>query len=265
MAVSMDATEGVFSMRHLLTRKTANGGFIILVSLWITLTSQQAYSADAVYCVNCGTEWTQLLNKATMLKQVAQQAQQLQTEISQYQDMVTNSKGVSTQLFGKALQDFTQLQDLMQQSKAMAYSASDLDSQYASRYGTYNQYLGQQLGVGNFQNKYNQWSAEGSDNSQYALKGLNLQANQLKNDQGLLAQLQGMATSAEGRMQAMQVANMIAAQNVDQVMKLRELTMLQLQTQANYMAQQQDKEAMEAAARQAYYHLYTPKLNGERF
>ena len=53
-------------------------------------------------------------------------------------------------------------------------------------------------------NKYTEWSQEGSNNALYALKGLGLQASQLSNDQGMMQQLQGMASSTQGRMQALQ-------------------------------------------------------------
>jgi P-type conjugative transfer protein TrbJ len=222
-------------------------------------------AADAVVCVNCGTEYTQLLNKASMLKQIAQQAEQLKTELAQYADMLNNSKGVSIQVWGKALQDFRQLQQLMAKSKALAYSASNLDGQFASKYSTYDAYLTRQMGTSAWQNKYSQWSKEGTDNALYTLKGLGIQAEQMQEEQALMQRLQGMAGSAEGRMQALQVANMMASQNVDQVFKLRQLMMMQLQMQANYMAQQQDQAAAERAARQLYFKAYSPNLNGERF
>jgi len=252
-------------MKNIWNNPIHSARLIVVLSLFVLSNQLVARSADAVFCVNCGNELTQLANKITLIKQLAQQAEQLKTEINQYDDMLTNSKGISTQLFGKALQDFETLQGIIQQSKALAFSASDLDQQYASRYGTYSQYLNQNLNIHQFQDKYAQWSMETSDNAKYALKGLGLQASQLQNDQGLLEKLQGMAASVEGRNQALQVANMIAAQQVDQTMKLRELMMLQLQTQANFMATQQDQNVLQEAIRRDYYHLYVPKLNGERF
>lgn len=232
----------------------------LTVSL-LSLLPVSSQGADAVICTNCGTEWTQLLNKAMMAKQLATQAQQLSTQISQYQDMLTNSKGLSTQVWGQAMQDFSKLQNLMRQSRSMAYSASNLDGQFSSRYGTYDSYLNQKMGARDWQNKYTQWSQEGSDNARYALKGLGLQASQMQNEQALMQQLQSMAGSAEGRMQALQVANMMAAQNVDQVMKLRQMMMLQLQMQANYLAQQQDRMAAQEAAHQRF--MNAPRVRND--
>ena len=242
---------------------TSLGVAFILTLPLIPMQTQRSPGADAVMCVNCGTEWTQLLNKAMMAKQLAQQASQLKTEIGQYQDMLTNSKGMPTQLWSRAMQDFQQLTGLMQRSKSLAYSATNLDGQFANRYGTYDSYLSRKMGNQDWQNKYAQWSRENTDNTLYAMKGLGLQAAQMQSDQVLLQRLQAMAGSAEGRMQAMQVANMMAGQNVDQVMKLRQLMMMQLQTQANYLALQQDKEAARQASREKLFKTWKPTPNND--
>jgi P-type conjugative transfer protein TrbJ len=116
-------------------------------------------------------------------------------------------------------------------------------------------------------NKYTEWSQEGSNNALNAVKGLGLQASQLSKDQDLMQQLQGMASSTQGRMQALQVANMIAAQNVAQIQKLQQLMMMQLQMQADYLAMQQDKEAAHEANRVNLYTNWknTPDTDGKNF
>jgi P-type conjugative transfer protein TrbJ len=116
-------------------------------------------------------------------------------------------------------------------------------------------------------NKYTEWSQEGSNNALNAVKGLGLQASQLSKDQDVMQQLQGMASSTQGRMQALQVANMIAAQNVAQIQKLQQLMMMQLQMQADYLAMQQDKEAAREANRVNLYTNWknTPDTDGKNF
>lgn len=242
-----------------------NNALLILGLVTLLGIQSPAQAAQAVVCVNCGNEVTQLLNKATLIKQLAQQAEQLKTEINQYSDMLQNSKGISSQIWGKALDDFTRLQQIMSQSKALAASAGNLDGQFAGKYSTYSDYVNQQMGKADFQKKYQQWSIEGSDNALYTLKGLNMQAKQMEEEQAVIHQLQSMAGSAEGRMQALQVANMMASQQVDQVFKLRQLMMQQVQMQANYLAIQQDKEAAERAAREKYFQVHPMNLNGVRY
>ena len=116
-----------------------------------------------------------------------------------------------------------------------------------------------------WQTKYTEWSKEGTSNALNAYKGLGLHASQLKNEQAMMQQLQAMAGTAEGRMQALQVGNMMAAQNVQQLQELRQLMMLQLQTQADYIAMQQDKEDAQEANRTNLYTnwKYVPDTDGK--
>ena len=235
---------------------------ISVLCIALLATSFQRASAQIL-----ATELTQLANKILLGEQLVNQAKQLQNEIRQLENMVLNTVTVPNQIWGTAVQDFDQLKSLIQQSKALAYTASNLDQQFATRYGTYTSYLAEKMTATDWKNKYTQWSQEGSDNALYALKGLGLQASQLKNDQAVMQQLQAMASSTQGRMQALQVANMIAAQNVDQVQKLQQLMMLQLQMQADYLAMQQDKEAAREASRVDLYTNWknTPDTDGEVF
>ena len=82
-----------------------------------------------------------------------------------------------------------------------------------------------------------------------------------------MQQLQALAGSAQGRMEALQVANMMAAQNVSQIQKLQQLMMMQLQMQADYLAMQQDKEAAHEANRVNLYTNWknTPDTDGQVF
>ena len=166
----------------------------IILALSTTIESVQA--ADAVMCVNCSSEVTQLASKLTMLKQLSTQAQQLQAQLNQYQNMVTNTKGISNQLWGNALGDLQKVNSLIQQSRALAYSAKNIDTQFAQRYQGYKNYAAGRM---NSADKYSQWSQEGSDNALYALKAAGAQNASLQNENALMAQIQSMAGSASGR------------------------------------------------------------------
>jgi type IV secretion system protein TrbJ len=235
-------------------------GCVIVAS---TFPVAPSHATDAVLCVNCGSEVTQVLNKLTMLKQLATQAQQLQTQIGQYQNMLTNTKSVTQNLWGNTMADLQRVNTLFQQSKALAYTVSNLDSQFAQRYGGFNSYLS---GKPNFQTKYQQWSQEASNNNLYALKAAGLQNASMSDENALMQQLQGMSGSAQGQKQAIQVANMIAAQNVSQIQKLRQLVMTQVQLEANYYQQLQDRQdAEEARHRQFISGSRVPNTDGRQF
>jgi len=234
----------------------------------LSVTSFRPVSAQGfgtVYCTNCGTEWTALASKVVLVEQLINQGKQLENEVSQLANMVTNTKAIPNMIWGTATQDFNQLNSLLSQSKSLAYTAGNLDQQFASRYSTYPQYLSENMTASDWQSKYAEWSKEGTDNALYAYKGLGLQASQLKNEQAMMQQLQAMAGTAEGRMQALQIGNMMAAQNVQQLQELRQLMMMQLQMQADYVAMQQDKEAAHEANRTNLYTnwKYVPDTDGQ--
>lgn len=238
--------------------------FYCLVSALTIAVSVSSYQEASA---QWATELTQLANKVTMVQQLANQAKQLQNEVSQLENMVLNTATIPNQIWGTAVQDFSQLKSLFSQSQSLAFTAGNLDQQFATRYGTYSSYLAGKMTATDWNNKYTEWSQEGRNNALNAFKGLGLQASQLSNDQDVMQQLQGMASSTQGRMQALQVANMIAAQNVAQIQKLQQLMMMQLQMQANYLAMQQDKEAAHEANRVNLYTNWknTPDTDGKNF
>jgi P-type conjugative transfer protein TrbJ len=57
-----------------------------------------------------------------------------------------------------------------------------------------------------------------------------------------------MSGTAEGRMQAIQVANQIAIAAARQTQKLRQLMLVQLQLQANFIQTQMDRQSTQEAA-----------------
>jgi P-type conjugative transfer protein TrbJ len=85
------------------------------------------------------------------------------------------------------------------------------------------------------------------------LRAAGLQGRQLENEQVLLDRLRAMARSSEGRMQALQVANQIAEQQVQQIMKLRQLMLADLQSKEVFQAAQIQRQASEEAASEQFF------------
>ena len=61
-----------------------------------------------------------------------------------------------------------------------------------------------------------------------------MQNSQFDSDKSLLKTLQDQSTSAVGRMQALEVGNQIAENQSEQLMKLRQLMMADMQSKAAY-------------------------------
>jgi len=70
----------------------------------------------------------------------------------------------------------------------------------------------------------------------------------LNNAQAVLAQLRTMSMGAGGQMEAAQIGNQIAEQQVEQLMALRQLMLVDLQSKQAYQAEQVQKEQADKAA-----------------
>jgi P-type conjugative transfer protein TrbJ len=86
-----------------------------------------------------------------------------------------------------------------------------------------------------------------------SLRAVGVQGQQLNNAQAVLAQLRTMSTGAGGQMQAVEVGNQIAEQQVEQLMALRQLMLTDLQSKQAYQAEQIQKEQADNAAQE---HLF---------
>jgi P-type conjugative transfer protein TrbJ len=214
---------------------------------WLVVTTPAA--AFVVTCVNCASEITQLANYVQLADQLARQAELVQNALKRYEDMLTNTKGLARQAFGDALGDLRAVANTLDQARSLSVAAADLDAQFAAKFKGYDAYVKEQLGVDGLSGKYRQWSDEGNASVLTALRAGKLQGEQmLGGEESLLAELERMAATAEGRMQALQVANQIALASARQTQKLRQLLLIQLQLQANVAETGLDRQAAQAAA-----------------
>ena len=80
-----------------------------------------------------------------------------------------------------------------------------------------------------------------------------------------LRELNALGQSTEGRMQAIQVGNMVATEQVAQTQKLRQLMATQINAQNAYMAHQVSQEAQAQANTEYFYEIEveTPEDYGQ--
>ena len=204
--------------------------------------------AQAVTCLNCGTEFTQLANNVQLADQLAKQVQLVQQSIRQSENLLLNTKGLDAFRFGNATGDLRQITQLLGQAKSLSYASAGLDGQFTQKYKDYNAYVTQKLDAEALGRKYQQWSEDTNSSVLTTLKAANLQNSQMEGDEEtLFKQLEDMSTTAEGRMQAIQVANQIAVAAARQTQKLRQLMLVQLQLQANFIQTQMDRQTTQGA------------------
>jgi type IV secretion system protein TrbJ len=204
-------------------------------------------------CVNCATEWTQILNNVQLVSAYIRQGQQYAQQVLQYVqqlrdsvEMFRNGRAFFTHIFGPIQQELQQLASVVQQGRGLAYSMSNLDQQFRNTFQGYRPPT-------NYGVDYRNWSSTTLDTIQGTLKAVGLQSSQLQSEQGIISGLRSMATNADGRMQAANAANMIAAESVSQLQKLRALMLADLQSKEAYQAYVVQTDSAEKAAAEKFF------------
>jgi P-type conjugative transfer protein TrbJ len=223
--------------------------------------------AQTVVCVNCGSEFTQLLNYATLLEQYLKQAAILQQTIAQYKNMVANSQTLTNQQWSSTLADLKAVTAIFSSAKSVSYASANLDQQFSARYGTYDSYVSAKSNGQTMAAKYKQWSEDTNASTKAALKAAGLQSSQIEGgEQTYVQHLETQATTVKGRLDAIQTGNQIAVEELRQIQKLRQLLFANLQLQASFVQTGQDQAAVKQA-NEAKYFKWTdiPENNGKNY
>jgi P-type conjugative transfer protein TrbJ len=195
------------------------------------------------------TEWTQLANNLQLVNSYIRQGEELRQKILMVADMAKNSMNLSTQVFGPIMQDISRLAGIVQAGRALAYSMANLDGEFRSRFRGYGYKAREWF------RDYRTWSETSLDTTLGTLRAAGLQGAQLESEQAVLDQLRGMAQSSEGRMKALQVSNQLLEQQVQQLMKLRQLILADLQSKQAFQAAQIQREASAEAGTEQFFNF----------
>ena len=207
------------------------------------------------------TEFTQLLNRVELLQQYIQQVQMVQNDLLRYSLMLKNSHALAYQIFGPVTQDLQKLAQIVQGGQALAYSMANLDVQFRNTFKGYSQAWSPTA----FYQNYQQWSQTSLDTTHSTLQAMGLQGQQLQNEQAVLAALRQMAQTPAGQMDSIQIGTEISEQQVEQLMKLRELMILDLQSKQAYQAEQIQKEQADVGAQQQFFNYVPVQGDGITF
>lgn len=226
--------------------------FALASALAFSGTSQPVpASAFTVVCTNCSTTFQQAIQMAKEIETAINTAQQLKTQIDQYNDMLRHGRALPSTLVRRMTNDLQRLQSLYRQSKALSGGMADFDSEFRRQYKDYDSYLTQNGKNATYmQDNYARWSEEGFESVRVAMHAAGMNVSSLDDEDELLAQMVERSKSAEGRLQAIQAGNEIAAQQVQQMMKLRQLMNTQIQSQSMWYAQELERQTIDDANRQ---------------
>lgn len=228
----------------------------IILAIAVALSIQRPQSARAAAFA---TEWTQLLNHGQLVMQYIRQGEELTKKIQMYEDMVRQAARLPSQVFGSINSDLRDLASIVQGGRALAYSLSNLDAQFRgvfTGYGTY---------PGSYYPNYKKWSETTLDTTLGVLKAAGLQGSQLANEESVLDSVRGMLQSADGRMEMLQAMGQVAENQVQQLMKLRQIMLADLTSKQAYQAAVIQKEAASEAAIERFFNSGTVTSDGRTF
>ena len=194
------------------------------------------------------TEITQLANKLQLLLSYIRQGEQLAGELQMLEDMLKQSKVLPYQTFSGVMPAIAQLHSMVQTGQALAYSMANIDGQFRSTFPGYASFSPNQ-----WYRNYQTWSNRSLDTTLGTLKAAGLQASQMTGEGEVLDHLRVMAESADGRLLALQVSNQIAHEQVDQLMKLRQLMLADLQSKQAYQALMIQQDATKQADAERFF------------
>jgi len=203
--------------------------------------------SDGGVIAGVATEWTQILNHVQLIQSYIRQGLQLANELKHYQLALKESLIQPNQVFGVIQQDLGQLAQIVQGGRALAYSMANLDAQFR------NTFTGYGFRTQGYYQDYQKWSQTSLDTTLNSLKAAGFHGQQLQSQQAILAALRAQSTGAGGEVQAIEVGNQIAEQQVEQLMALRQLMLVDLQSKQAYQAEQIQKEQAAAAAGQQVF------------
>ncbi|AMB81740.1 conjugal transfer protein TrbJ [Pseudomonas fragi] len=237
-----------------LRRQAAYGAKIAVVAFFglaIYIAPPPAY---AIYCSNCSTLYQQMFEYVEAVNTALNTAETLQTQIQQYQNMVTQGTGLPSSMFGSIAADLKNVANIYNRSQSLGRQIQNMDSQFNTVFPGFQSYLNQAANSAEVpaRERYQKWSEQNHDSVKAALKAANLNTSTFESEDTQLDHMVARSQSAVGRMQAIQAGNEIASRNVQQLQKLRDLLATQINMQGNYMAQQGDRKAASEAAEQKF-------------
>lgn len=193
------------------------------------------------------TEWTQVNNRVQLLQTYIRQGEELRQKILVVLDMARHSARLPFQVYGPIMPEIASLHGVVRHGRALAYSMANLDAEFAARY------RGFEYGPEQWYRTYAEWSRTTLDTALGTLKAANIQANQMTSEEGVLSQLRAMATSSDGRLKAAQVGLQLAEHTVQQMMKLRQIMLADIQSKTAFQSWQMSQAGAAQAAEQKFF------------
>lgn len=203
-------------------------------------------NAWPVVCVNCGTEWTQIMNNIQLVQSYAEQIRQTLNQVKMINDQIKNTKALANGEWGNTFEQIERLAALARHGQSIAYSASDLAAEMDRRYKGYSHWQ-REISPQEYETHYQQLSQSMGDSAGSALKVANGIYQQRSEDERVLNRIESRSQNATGRMEAIQAGNELSGQIIRQLQKIETLLSAQIQLTSTFVQAENEKEQLSKA------------------
>lgn len=232
---------------------------VLLLSFTLTASGQNSSPLDILKGILSGladaaTETTQLLNRAALAAQVATSALQLSTARSQ---LTTEQQTLAELLrMGQLLtglrwttagQDLQNIAMLVQQGQGVAFSMASLDQQFRIMYPGFNP-----SGLPYFL-RYRMWQQSVLDTIYGTVRATGGSWQQMQNETGMITYYQSQANTLSTQQQSLMLQNELGAEALNQLNKLRQMMLADIQQKAAYEGYELQKDMDKLQTQNAFF------------
>ena len=204
-------------------------------------------------CSNCATEPTQISIRVMHDLEYAKQLLQYAIQVQQLADALKNTAHGGAASLTNIAGDLYQLANVVQGGRALAYSLGDQDVLFRQTYPGYQPWAPGALG-GTYASQYAIWAQTSLQTTQGILRGAGFQGKLLATEQGVLGILRALsAANILNRNDAINLGGQLAAEQVGQLQKLRELQLEDMTSKAAFQGYVIQRQAASEAATQWFF------------
>ena len=191
--------------------------------------------ANAVFCGNCATEVTQVMNNIKLAASYAQQVQQYQTQLQQYQTQLTNMRLNPASVLPDRLDKLISgIGKVMSAGNSIGDSMAEVDANFSK---TYKDKL-----TGNYAENFRTWTESSQDTLGAAMRAAGMHRDSYASDSAALSALFAKSQTSQGTGAALQTLSEINVSQIQHTQKLESLISSQALAQSSFMAEQNAKQ-----------------------
>ena len=194
-----------------------------------------SFPANAVYCSNCATEPTQIMNNIKLAASYAQQVQQYQTQLQQYQTQLTNMRLNPASVAPSGLDKLISgIGKIMSAGGSIGNSMAEVDATFSK---TYKDKL-----AGTYAENFRAWTESSQDTLGAAMRAAGMHRDAYSSDSAALSALFAKSQTSQGTVAALQTLSEINVSQIQHTQKLESLISSQTLAQSTYLAEQNAKQ-----------------------